>query len=340
MNEIERLISERIKEKGRISYKEFIEIALYYPEIGYYYRFRPGKEGDFLTSPTSSSLFGFVIGNFVIEFFRSFKGDFEILELGGGEGFLAKDVLNFIKENEPELFNRISYKIFELFKREGIGERISYITSLDSVDKFEGLIISNEFFDSLPFRIVENFKGNIKEVYIKFDGIFLEELGEPSQDSIDYLKRFPLELENGERAEIRWEDYKFMKLIAGKMSRGGILIIDYGSEKPKKDTARAFKNHRVFKDILSQPGERDITSDVNFDLLIEAGKEEGLEKVFFYTQERFLLEFGVIEILEKFGDSGFFRNQAKILLSPEFMGSRFKVLFLRKGYKVNISKVF
>ncbi len=330
MNEIERLISEKIKEKGRLSYKEFIEIALYYPEIGYYYRFRPGKEGDFLTSPTSSSLFGFVIGNFVIKFSQFFKGDFEILEFGGGEGILARDVLNFIKENEPELLNRISYKIFELFKREGIDEKITYLTSLDSVNEFEGLIISNEFFDSFPFRVVENFKGEIKEVYINFDGKFFEELGDPSKDVKDYLEKFPLELEEGERTEIRFENYKFMKFIAEKLKKGGILTIDYGSEKPRKNTYRAYKNHKVFTDIISEPGEKDITSDVNFDLLRRAGEEEGLEEVFFYSQERFLLEYGILEIIEKSGEKEILKNQAKFLLSPEFMGARFKVLFQEK----------
>lgn len=330
MSEIERIIVERIKEKGRISYKEFIEIALYYPKLGYYYRHSPGKKGDFITSPISSGLFGSVIGNFIIKFSEFFEGDFGIIELGGGEGFLAMDILNFLKENEPALFERIDYKIFELFKRETVVGKVNYLTSLDSLKNFEGLIISNEFFDSLPFRIIENFKGKIMEVYVKYDGNFFEELDEPSEEVLGYLKKFPIKLEEGERAEIRLEDYKFMKEIARKLKKGGILTIDYGSKRQKPNTYRAFKNHKVFNDILSEPGERDITADVNFDVLRRAGGEVGLEEVFFYSQERFLLKYGILKIIEKSKDSENLKNQAKVLLSPEMMGGRFKVLFQKK----------
>lgn len=336
MNEIERIIAERIREKGRISYKEFIEIALYYPGLGYYYRYSPGKKGDFITSPTSSSLFGFVIGNFLIKLSKFFDGDFEILELGGGEGFLAKDILNFLKENAPSIFERIDYKIFELFKREKIGEKIIYLNSLETVKDFEGLIISNEFFDSLPFRIVENSKGKIMEVYVNYGDKFFEELAEPPEEVLQYLEKFSLELEEGERGEIRMEDFKFMKEIGGKLKKGGILTIDYGSEKPGPNTYRAFKNHKVFEDILSEPGERDITADVNFDILRRAGEEEGLEEVFFYSQERFLLEYGILKILENSEYSERLKNQAKILLSPEIMGRRFKVLFQGKNLNLKL----
>ncbi len=331
MNEIERIIAERIKEKGRISYKEFIEIALYYPGLGYYYRHFPGKKGDFITSPTASNLFGFVIGNFIIKLLPFFKEEFSILELGGGEGFLARDILNFIKENEPSIFERVDYKIYELFKRGNREEKINYLTSLETVKDFEGLVISNEFFDSLPFRIVENFKGKIMEVYINYDGKLFDEPGEPSEEVFEYMKKFPFELEEGERGEVRMEDYKFIKEIGRKLKRGGILTIDYGSENPKPNTYRAFKDHRVFEDILSEPGERDITADVNFEVLRRGGEEEGLEEVFFYSQEKFLLEFGVLGILEKSKDSERLKNQAKILLSPEIMGGRFKVLFQIRG---------
>ncbi len=331
MNDIEKIILDVIKERGKISYKEFIEIALYYPQLGYYYRKSPGKNGDFITSPTSSSLFGFVISNFIIKISNFFAKDFSVIELGGGEGFLAMDILKFLNEKEPSLRKRINYKIFELFERKHLYNKISYITSLEYLAEFEGLIISNEFFDSLPFRIVEKINGKIMELYIKYNGEFFEEPGVPSDEIIEYLRVFPLELEEGERTEVRTEDYKLMKFIAKKIKKGGILTIDYGSEIPKKNTYRTFKNHKIFHDIISEPGERDVTADVNFDVLRKAGEEEGLEEVFFYSQERFLLEYGILEIIEKSKDSETLKNQAKILLSPEIMGGRFKVLFQCKG---------
>ncbi|MGQ9617397.1 MAG: class I SAM-dependent methyltransferase [Candidatus Aminicenantia bacterium] len=331
MNEIESIIIEEIKKKGRISYKEFIEISLYYPGLGYYHRFSPGKGGDFITSPTASPLFSYVLSNFLIDISHLFKEKFQILELGGGEGFLAKDILSLLEGKKHPLFENMRYIIFELFKRRIPYDKIEFIDSLEEIDEFSGIIISNEFFDSLPFRIVEKSEGEIKELYISYKNGFMEERGEISDEALQFIENFPLELEAGERAELRTEDYKFFKKISGILKEGAILTIDYGSERKKKDTYRSYKNHRVYMDILGDPGMRDITADVDFDLLRKAGEEEGFEKVFLMTQEEFLLKYGIFEIIEELGKEDFLLNQAKFLLSPEFMGGRFKVLFQKRS---------
>lgn len=331
MNELERIIVEEIRKKGKLSLKEFIELSLYHPDFGYYSKKHPGKGGDFYTSPTASPLFGYTIANFIKEMDEVFRNPevLRVVEIGGGKGILAKDILDFLREDDFSVFKRLEYIIVERFVRSQ-EKSIRFIQSIEELEEIEGIIISNEFFDSLPFRIIENFKGKIMEVYLSYKGKLVEELMEPSDEVLEYLGRFPVELEEGERTELRWEDYKFMKNLSKKLKKGFILTIDYGSERSRLNTYRAYKNHNVFDNIIEEPGCRDITSDVNFDLLRRAGEEEGLEEVFFMTQEKFLLKFGILEIIEKSGKSYSLINQAKILLSPEIMGGRFKVLLQKK----------
>lgn len=331
MNELERIIIEEIRKKGRISFKEFIEISLYHPDFGYYSKRESGKKGDFYTSPTVSPLFGYTIANFIRKMNEVFKNTeiLKIVEIGGGKGILAKDILDFLRENDPSIFRKMEYIIVERFIRSPESP-VRFVQLIEKLGEIEGIIISNEFFDSLPFRIIENFKGNIMEVYLNYKEKLFEELGEPSDEVFEYLQKFPIELDEGGRTELRWEDYKFMKNLSKKLKKGFILTIDYGSERPRLNTYRAYKNHNVFGNIAEEPGCRDVTSDVNFDLLRKAGEEGGLEEVFFMTQEKFLLRFGILEIIEKLGKSDYFINQAKILLSPEIMGGRFKVLLQKK----------
>ncbi len=339
MNELERIIIEEIRKKGRISYKEFIEFALYHPNLGYYSKRSPGKHGDFYTAPTVSPIFGYTLGNFLKELNRA-MGELKILyvvEIGGGKGRLVRDIIDFLKETVSPLLRRLQFYVVELGTLIHIreeGKKIIFANGIDSLPDIEGLVFSNEFFDALPFRVVEKVKGKIKEVYLSYKDKFVEELGEPSNEVMEYMEKFPLKIENGQRAEIRCEDYKFMKQIARKLKKGAILTIDYGSAKPRFMTYRAYQNHRVYSEILVEPGLRDITSDVNFDVLRRAGEEEGAVEVFFVSQEKFLLKFGILDIIARYGKPEFFKNQAKILLSPEIMGQRFKALLQKKAINI------
>ncbi len=279
---------EEIRKKGRISYKEFIEFALYHPHLGYYRKRSPGKDGDFYTSPTVSPIFGYTIGNFIKELDRA-MGELKrlyVVEMGGGKGRLVEDIIDFLKKTAPSLLRRLQFYVVELENLVHVrkeGKEIIFVNDIDLLPDIEGLFFSNEFFDALPFRVVKKVKGKIKEVYLGYKDKFVEELGEPSDEVKEYMVKFPLKIENGQKAEIRCEDYKFMKQIARKLKKGAILTIDYGSAKPRFMTYRAYKNHRVYSEILDEPGLRDITSDVNFDVLRRAGEEEGAVEVFFLS---------------------------------------------------------
>src|SRR5688572_5246742 len=100
MTDIEKLVIDRIKKEGPISFRDFMEMALYQPELGYYSSGKNtvGMEGDFFTSATVSPLFGNLIGKQLLEMWDVLGTDeFAIVEFGAGSGALCKAILSFFR---------------------------------------------------------------------------------------------------------------------------------------------------------------------------------------------------------------------------------------------------
>ena len=80
---------------------QFIEFALYDKADGYYMKKNPfGKEGDFITAPEMSQLFGEMIGMWCMSHWMSLgkPKTIDLLELGPGKGTLMKDILSVAKK--------------------------------------------------------------------------------------------------------------------------------------------------------------------------------------------------------------------------------------------------
>ena len=114
------IIVSEIKKRGPISFRDFMEMALYYPGLGYYDSQEEiiGKKGDYYTAPHLTPLFGEMIGKQIVEMLDLLgEGEFDIVEMGAGKGLLASDILNFIKKNKKPLYDRIRYRIIEISAR-------------------------------------------------------------------------------------------------------------------------------------------------------------------------------------------------------------------------------
>ncbi|MDC0247442.1 SAM-dependent methyltransferase, partial [OCS116 cluster bacterium] len=113
MEKIKSILTKEIVKKGYISISRFMEISLTDPEEGYYINKKPlGKNGDFITAPDISQIFGEVIGawaNDIINKINS-KSPFQIIDLGGGRGTLLKDIKRVRSDNS------ISYGFLEINK--------------------------------------------------------------------------------------------------------------------------------------------------------------------------------------------------------------------------------
>jgi len=117
MNSLKEIIIDKIKRDGPVTFEAFMEMALYYPELGYYASSAAhiGKKGDFYTSPHLHSIFGAMIGTQLMEMweFLGKPDTFHVVEMGAGLGYLCKDILDYLNRpaNDPaQVKDRIDFQ--------------------------------------------------------------------------------------------------------------------------------------------------------------------------------------------------------------------------------------
>jgi len=273
-----------------------MELALYHPELGYYRRrdHDPfGKHGDFYTASQVQPVFGRVIAR-EIRNLRDRMGspeDFTVVELGPGRGEMA------------EALSEFRYVPVEV--------------GSDLPRNITGVVFSNEFFDALPVRV----RGQIDERWEERFVVARDEGFTFSPEHVGIVE------ETHERA-IDW-----MKRIAESLHRGYVLTIDYGYTKREKvrfpqGTLMSYRAHHATEDVLADPGERDITSHVPFDVLREM---EELDVERFETLSQFVMRLGEEDHFAGLVNSGF-EEQLKTLLFG--MGETFRVLLQIKTTSV------
>jgi len=349
---LEQILIDEIAKTGPVSFARFVELVLYHPAHGYYMTGRmaaKAKGGDFYTSPQVSSLFGEILAQCFLSLWKTMGCEkFRLVEMGAGEGRLAHDVLRALESHGAT--KGLSYILIEknpahlsaALRRLSRFSRVNGSTDLDGLEEssLDGCVFSNEFFDALPFhRLVK--EGDVwREVGIAWRGERFLEVLIPL--TISLPGNFPAHpRENGELSALvcRPQAGDWLQKCSGLISRGYILTVDYGSGRPDYwDPLRAgdqwgcFRRHSFDKDPCSHLGEKDITADVDFTSLAEAGLACGLPPLYFNTQANFLLSAGK-EIwqnqLQK--ESRETRLAAQQLLHPSGMGEAFQVLLQAKS---------
>lgn len=326
--------------RGRINFAEFMQLALYHPQFGYYCRdnFQLGKHGDFTTAPEISPLFAECLGQFAADSF-SHVNDHNILEIGAGSGRLAHDLLKTLKQRDIQA-NYFIYEISPSLRKQQQTLLADYrVTWLDNLPvNFSGLIIGNEVLDALPVKLFQIEDGIAKERCISWNG------SEYCWILCDDTSNFDLKLPEGYHSELHSELAVFIKNITNCLANGLILFIDYGYGQneyyhPQRNqgTLTCFHQHRKHSDPLTHIGQQDITSHVNYTLVAETATENACEVLGFTTQAAFLLECGLIDLAQEKSvhlDSvqQFSLNQTiKILTMPSEMGEVVKVIALGKG---------
>ena len=356
MPDLLEIIKEEILESGPISFRRFVELSLFHPERGYYSsgRARIGKKGDFYTAPSVHRSFGETLSRFLAEASLLLEGEsFTVVEFGASGGQLAFDILEALSLNHPGLYSKTDYVMSEASpaavlaaqeRLEGHRGRVRWIDGLQEIGKdgFRGVVIANEFLDSLPFHRLKSNGGEIREIFLSLkDGEIEEVLRKPETEGIyDFSKRYLDGYDQGEEAEACLLAGKWLAEVGTALQKGFVLSIDYGYLYPelyspgrRKGTFRCFYRHELSSDPYARVGEQDITADVNFSELIRVGDTLGLATVEYTTQGQFLVDWGILEIFKTYDKP---RNQgdrlaAKTLFMPEFMGRRFKVLLQSKG---------
>lgn len=349
MSPLEKIIRQRIATDGPMSFKDFMATALYEPGFGYYMRaaLEIGAKGDFYTSPHLHPAFGAMIARQAEECWRLMDcpEDFHLVEAGSGRGFLALDLLDYLKERD--LYQHISYHIVEINssmatrQRELLDRHAAKITwhqHLSQAGPVRGMIVTNELLDALPVHLVV-MQEELKEIHIAIrSDIMVEEPGPLSSKEIpEYLRRFDIELTEGMRTEVHLPMKDWIKEAGKTLEEGFMLTIDYGfpsaqyySKDRPSGTLLCYHQHTVGEDFLSNIGLQDITAHVNFSALSQWAEEVGLAPLGFTRQGPYLVSLGLDEVVTEMytAEKGLGRDMPKIqnLIMAGTMGDTHKVM--------------
>jgi len=326
-----------------------MEMALYYPELGYYSSPQPrlGEKGDYYTSAYLTDLFGELLARQLEEMWQALgRGPFTVIEYGAGSGLLCRDILSRLRGN-PVLYEKLNYFIIEkseaMRERERLvlPEKVEWKESIGRVGGVTGCIFSNELLDNFSVHRVV-MQDELKEVYVDYAGDFVEELRPAPEALKEYLVGLGVQLPMGFCAEINLEATRWIQEVGEALKRGWVMTIDYGYPaaalySKRSGTLACYHRHRVHSSPYEFIGEQDITSHVNFSALDHWGRRKGLEVGGFINQTRFLQGLGLARRLRNQEENGIGEAEGRRLQTFVMeMGLKFKVLIQCKG----IGKVF
>ena len=345
-----------LKEKKSIPLDQFMNISLYDKKFGYYMKKNPfGKEGDFITAPLISNLFGEMIAIWCVAFWEYIGKPKKILlvELGPGDGSLCKDLLRIFRQFK-NFYNSLEINLLEIsdklktIQRLKINNRkVKWIKKIKEINCGPVIFLGNEFFDALPIKQIYKKKKLFFEKYVALsnNNKKIRFLNKKANNSlIRRIQKLNL-ISMGNTIEYPLEAIKFLDAIAKKINKfdGGLLTFDYGyTTKKNQNTLQSVKKHKC-TNIFSMPHHSDITSHLNFKLFHEILKKNNLNVEKITTQNEFLKKIGILERANILSKKMTFKEKAnmfyrlKRLMDYREMGSLFKVLFAqKKGRKFSL----
>ena len=247
--ELVEAIRDAILRDGPMTFARFMEIALYDPARGYYRspEARPGRAGDFLTAPEASPIFGRTVARFAAGVHAALGSParFPIREHGAGEGALAAPLIEGLLRGEPATSGppprQVRYLVDEVDGRRvaAARERVAALRlppgaatiEADDGRPIEGLVIANEVLDALPTHRVVQRGGTLREVRVGLDktAAFVDIEADPSTAELAArLAADGVSLADGQHAEICLATDAWIGRVAAGLTRGVLLLIDYG----------------------------------------------------------------------------------------------------------------
>ena len=358
------LIAAEISEQGGwIGFDQFMQMALYQPELGYYTgpSAKFGEEGDFVTAPLIGALFAGCVaaqcGQIITEL-RQTTEIISIYEFGAGSGNLARDLLSALEDigSLPD-----QYVIIETSGQlqqqqrdtldqlpSSLRQKIHWKSSLPDV--ISGIVLANELLDAMP----------CKRLVLDQDGLAVE-LGVANDDNgfrwaageqlVGGSARFDIAITDpGYQTEIGMQAEAWIRTVGGLLESGAMLLIDYGfaagefyHPDRRGGTLMCHYRHFAHDDPFFRPGLQDITAHVDFSAIARAARQTDLQVSGYCNQANFLLSCGLIDILaacqnDVVADDNQTRHmleltgEVKKLTMPHEMGELFKVIALTKNY--------
>ncbi|WP_191092598.1 class I SAM-dependent methyltransferase [Francisella sp. SYW-9] len=358
---LEKIILDRIRTTGQISFREFMQLTLYYPEIGYYSgsKDKISPQGDFVTATTQSSLFARTFARQFALVLSELGSDAHIIEFGAGNGKFATDCMDeLLKLGELpdkyiiiELSNDLKLRQQEYIKENipDLYDKFLWLNELPK-QKVKAVVFANEVLDAMPVDIFTSREGEVFQqgVTLKSDDSF-EFMDMPKNDNrftseINRVLGDGITFADGYTSEINTWIRPWVKALKDSISQGIVFLCDYGyhraeyySKERTMGTLACYHHHKVNFDPFINIGEQDITAHVDFTTVAEAATEVGFELDGYMTQANFLKRSGISEVFTEHSkglnqkEQLRYNNDIKDLLLNDKLAEVFKVI----GFSLN-----
>jgi NADH dehydrogenase [ubiquinone] 1 alpha subcomplex assembly factor 7 len=293
----------RIAREGPISVADYMEACLTDPEAGYYVTRHPiGAQGDFITAPEISQIFGELLGLWVVAVWQSMgmPQSVTVAELGPGRGTLMADALrtwrsvpHFQEATTVALVERSpALRDMQQDALRAAPVPVQWFDRLEDVPHGPLIILANEFLDALPIRQFVLRQGAWYErcITVTRDGAFAFTDGDRVRTD-----KLPVDAKDDAILEVRPSIEPLMDVLADRAEEAAIacLFIDYGHEETGfGDTLQAVRGHH-YTNPLRMPGEADLTAHVDFAAIRASAKARGLKVHGPLPQGEFLLKLGL-----------------------------------------------
>jgi NADH dehydrogenase [ubiquinone] 1 alpha subcomplex assembly factor 7 len=349
----------RIEREGPLPVDEYMRICLADPEHGYWRRKATiGADGDFVTAPEISQVFGELIGLWAGVVWRNMGAPtpLNLVELGPGRGTLLRDALRAAR-SVPQFLAAASLHPIERSaplreaqrrslasfshpadpRQHGHDFAITWHEAIGTVPEGATIVIANEFLDALPIRQLVCDEGEWHErvVDVERGGGLRFAVGPVTNISTEAW-RLP-----GAVLELREGEEELLAALARREAPLVALFIDYGPmDRATGDTLQAVHRH-AWVDPLSRPGRADLTAHVAFASLADKARAAGLGADGPMTQAEFLGRLGVAERAARLmaanpTDAAAIEAGVQRLISPTGMGELCKVLVVRSRHLAQV----
>lgn len=318
-----KVITDRIAQSSgqRITFAEFMDLALYHPQQGYYATNQSGQgiQSDFLTSSHLAADFGELLAQQFAQMWEilGHPAPFTLIEMGAGQGLLVQDILRYLHRYHFPCFEALQYIIVEKSPALAAEQQRRFGKFAESwgsltwqtwedipTNSIVGCCFSNELVDAFPVHQVVRVGETLQEIYV--EASFHEAIGELSTPKLlDYFEKIGVNLTDrpypeGYRSEVNLQALDWLETVSDRLHQGYLLTIDYGystqryySPTRTQGTLQCYYQHAHHSDPYLAIGRQDITAHVNFTALERWGEQFGLQNLGFTQQGLFLMALGL-----------------------------------------------
>ncbi|WP_161601651.1 class I SAM-dependent methyltransferase [Paenibacillus luteus] len=348
-----------------ITFRDFMDACLYDVKFGYYRSgpVRVGKAGDFYTSSAIGDVLAQVLAKFALDYAQEIGEPQGFIEWGAGTGRLSAQIAeagcrqsidwgrkfrSILIEDHPAHQQEAKKKFSE---SGNLCELHVQIMSSEEAWKSEwlqkpSLILANELIDAFPVHRIQKVNDQLMEIGVAHSkelGFYEVNLPLTDDRIYEWLIRDGIEMNDGQQTEIHADASSFLRQLGTVVKKGRLVLIDYGHESVEyaaehrmMGTLMCYWRHQAGGSPYKQIGEQDITSHVPFTFIRHEAEKSGWQVSSYATQKQFLMEHGVLELLQNHSSADPFSEAARsnrairqLLLSDQ-MSESFKVMVLDK----------